>query len=59
MSKRFKYTVDGKEVSFEYYNIIKIMRNKCFKNKGCKKCDLTDLCNGYDGIPLSAELKIE
>lgn len=55
----FKFIVNGKEVSYEYFNITKIMKETCLKTKMCNRCDLTNLCTGYDGIPSRAELKIE
>lgn len=55
----FKFIVNGKEVSYEYFNIIKIMKDTCSKTIMCDECDLTNICTGYDGIPNRAELKIE
>lgn len=55
----FKYIVDGKKVSYDHYNIVKIMKDRCSKEKKCDNCDLTDLCTGYNGIPSIAELSIE
>lgn len=55
----FKFIVNGKEVSYEYFNITKIMKEKCSKMKMCNACDLTNICAGYDGIPSIAELEIE
>lgn len=55
----FKFIVNGKEVSYEYFNITKIMKETYSKMKMCNECDLTNICTGYDCIPSRAELKIE
>lgn len=56
----FKFFVNGKEVSCEYYSVIKIMKDACSK-RICEDCDLENLCAGYghDEIPSRAEFKIE
>lgn len=39
----FKFIVNGKEVSYEYFNITKIMKETCSKMKMCNECDLTNI----------------